>query len=329
MDNIILIDGNSLGYAAHGVRELTAGGQQVQAIFFTLKMIKAVLESYSDRYHKVAVLWDSRAKWRFDLYPEYKGKRDDTPEKKASRDAYKAQVPQIRKALSLLGIEQMIAKDEEADDLAAALVHNRKPGQKILLVSGDRDWLQLVSNDVSWFDPREDGRFVDAANFREKTGFSTVVQFVQAKAILGDASDSIAGVSGLGEKAIANLFALFGGVAGFIKAAKDHEASTGRQFEKGDLPAELSRFRTKLNDFAFGDQIEVFKRNMTLMNLLSKRHQSTEILDKIVSAPGAFDEDGFLEFCHERSFLSIARSIHEWRRVLANYAITPSTAEVV
>lgn len=320
MDNLILIDANSVGYAAHNARELKSNGRQVQAIFFTLKMIKKVLDQFGNRFNRTAVLWDTKAKWRYDLYPQYKGKRDDSPEKKASRDAYRAQVPEIRKALSLLGLDQVVARDEEADDLAAAIVHNRKPGQQILLVTGDRDWLQLVSDDVSWYDPREEGLLITASDFHTKTGFSNVVQFSQAKAILGDSSDNITGVDGLGEKAVSHLFNLFGGVPRFIQAAQ----SLGREFEKEDLPSELSRFRKKLNAFAFGDQMNVFKRNMQLMNLLSKRHRSTEILDKIVKLSTTLDEDAFIEFCHELAFMSIAKSIHEWRSTLSKISPTHS-----
>lgn len=325
MDNLILIDGNSIGYAAHNARELKSNGRQVQAIFFTLKMIKKVLDEFGGEFNQAIILWDSRAKWRYALHPAYKGKRDDSPEKKASRDAYKAQVPDIRKSLALLGLEQMFAQNEEADDLGAALVHNRKPGQKILLVTGDKDWLQMVSDDVSWYDPREEGQLITAQDFHSKTGFPNVVQFSQAKAILGDSSDNIPGVDGLGEKAVTNLFNLFGGVSKFVQAAQAH----GREFEKGELPEELSRFRKKLNAFAFGDQMEVFKRNMQLMNLLSKRHRSTDILDKIVTLPTALDEDAFVEFCHENAFMSIARSMHEWRATLSQLSTTPFALEAI
>jgi len=312
MANTILIDGNSIGYAAHSARELTANGRQVQAIFFSLKMIKSMIDRMGSNYDRLIVLWDTKAKWRFDIHPEYKGKRDNDPVKKASRQAYKEQVPEIRKALSLLGVEQVFAKNEEADDLAGAMVLNRKPGDKILLVSGDKDWVQLVCEDVDWYDPREDGNLITAATFQEKTSFANPVLFSQAKAILGDSSDNISGVDGIGEKCLALLIGTFGSIPKFIQAAQEHKAKTGREFEKEDLPGDFSRFRKKLNAFAFGDGLEVFKRNMQLMNLLSKRHRGTEILSKTVSLKTSFDKAGFEEFCHERAFMSIAKHVAQW-----------------
>lgn len=316
MGNLILVDGNSIGYAANSVRELKQNGRQVQAIFFSLKMIKSAVAEFGDQFDELKVLWDTPAKWRYDIFPEYKGKRDDSPEKRASRAAYKEQVPLIRKALSLLGIEQIIAKNEEADDLAAAIVHNREPGQKILLVSGDRDWLQLVGPDVSWYDPREEGRLVTAHDFQSKTGFANPVLFSQAKAVLGDSSDNINGVDGIGEKTIQLIFEHWGSVPKFIAAAQAH----GKPFEKEDLAPELSRPRKKLNDFAFGPGLDVFKRNMQLMNLLSKRHRSTEILDKSVSAKSALDIDAFVDFCHEFAFLSITKKADDWRQAFEKFA---------
>lgn len=320
MGNMILVDGNSIGYAAHSARELKQNGRQVQAIFFSLKMIKSAIAKFGDQFDELVVLWDTRAVWRYDIYPEYKGKRDDDPAKRESRKAYKEQTPLIRKGLSLLGVEQRIAKNEEADDLAAAIVHNKQPGQKILLVSGDKDWLQLIGPEVTWYDPREDGRLVTIGDFAEKTGYASPVLFSQAKAILGDTSDNIKGVDGVGEKCLTLLLKHYGSIPKFIQSANAHQDTARRGFEKGDLPDDLNRWRGKLNDFAFGDGLNVFKRNMQLMNLLSKRHRSTEILEKIVTMPGAFDEKGFVDFCHEFAFLSIANNIRDWRASFAKFA---------
>lgn len=317
MDNLILVDGNSIGHAAHSARELKHNGMQVQAIFFSLKMIRNAIEYAGPAYTKLIVLWDSKAKWRFDLYPEYKGKRTNTEEKRLSREAYKLQQPHLRRGFSLLGVPQAFAKGEEADDLAAAIVHNRRPGQKILLVSGDQDWLQLVGEDVEWYDPRESGRHVNKAKFREFTGFGNPVAFIQAKAIAGDASDNIKGVKGLGDKAIRELFAAYGGVPGFIKWAETlrGEPGFGNEFNKGALPESLAYFRKPLSRFAWGEGMDEFKRNMKLMNLMSPRHRSTEILDKQVMFAPEFNEEGFVDFCNEFAFLSLIKSMSTLKTV--------------
>lgn len=303
----IIVDGNSVGYAAHNARELTQNGRQVQAIFFTLKMLKKVVEKFASA-NELVVLWDMPAKWRYEIHPEYKGKRDDDPVKKASRKAYKEQVPGIRKALSLLGLTQIIAKNEEADDIGAAIALNREPDDVIILVSGDRDWLQLVGPNVVWYDPREEGKLIKHSTFEASTGCANTVLFSQAKAVLGDSSDNIGGIGGVGEKCLELLFEHYGSIPKFLKA----------ESEGVDRPAELNRWRKKLDEF----DVELFKRNMQLMNLLSKRHRSTEILDKLVRSQSPMDIEGFVDFCHEHAFISIARAAIEWEATFKKFTIT-------
>lgn len=313
----IVIDGNSIGYAAHSARVLpnkTHG--EVQAIFFGLKMIKKAIDNFATPGHtRVSVLWDDKAQWRFDILPEYKGKRDDDPVKKASRSQYKRQVPVLRKALSMLGVTQLFARGDEADDLGSALVHNRKPGTKILLVTGDHDWLQLVCNDVDWFDPREEGKFCDIGTFESFTGLKNPVAFSQAKAMLGDSSDNVQGVAGIGDKAVAAIFAQWGSVAKMFQWA-DSVIETG-EFMRGDLPDSLSRHRTAMTNFVFGPGKERFLRNMKLMNLISKRHRSDEIITKQVVCKTPFDEAGFENLCHEYAFMSIITSMPKWKATFA------------
>lgn len=308
----ILIDMNSIGHSAHNARVLKHRTGEVQAIFFGLKMLKKAIETFGTPGRtEVKVLWDSRAQWRYDLFPGYKGKRDNTPEKAVSRREYKRQVPILRKAIAMLGLEQVFAQGEEADDLASALVHNRTPNAKILLVSGDHDWLQLVSDDVDWYDPRVDGLFVDMSNFEEVTGCKNVVEFTQSKAMLGDGSDTIPGVEGIGEKAIPFIFKNFGSVAKMYAWA---DALPVKAITKADIPAELSFWRKKLENFCFGDGREVFKRNMQMMSLLSKRHRGNEILLKQVSHKQNMDENAFIDLCHEFAFLTIINDMKNWRK---------------
>lgn len=313
--DLILFDMNSLGHAAHNARELKHRSGQVQAIFFGLKMTKKAVEEFATPgYTQTLALWDSRAKWRYALYPEYKGKRENTPEKAASRKEYKRQIPMLRKALAMIGVEQRFAQEEEADDLGAALVHNN-PGKKILLVTGDQDWLQLVGNDVDWYDPREEGRFVDCHTFASFTGVDTVVQFIQAKALEGDSSDNIPGVPGIGEKAIGLIMQNWGGIPGLMKWVQSSTPfPVNNEFNKGDLPDELSRWRKPMSGLCYGDGMEIFKRNMKLMNLMSPRHRSDEIIKKQVSLPAKFDKDAFIDFCHEYAFMTIITNMNQWQK---------------
>lgn len=315
--DLILIDTNSIGHAAHNARVLKHRTGEIQAVFYGLKMIKKAVETFATPGRtQVKCLWDSKAQWRYDILPTYKGKRDNTPEKAVSRREYKRQVPILRQGLALLGIEQAFAKGDEADDLASAIVHNRTPNQKILLVSGDHDWLQLVGEDVDWYDPRTEGLFVDVSNFEAVTGCKNVVEFSQAKSMIGDGSDNIKGVEGIGDKAVPLIFKNWGSVAKLFAWADSH--ITTNEFMRGDLPAELSRWRNAMSSFCFGPEREIFKRNMRLMNLLSKRHRSSDILKNEVVLRSKFDENGFIDLCHEYAFMTIVTDMNKWRKTFGS-----------
>lgn len=314
--DLILIDMNSIGHAAHNARVLKHRTGEIQAIFFGLKMVKRALDEFSTKGHtEVMALWDHRAQWRFDMYPEYKGKRENTLEKAASRKEYKRQVPILRSALAMLGVDQRFAKGEEADDLGGALVNNNR-GKNILLVTGDQDWLQLIDGQVDWYDPREEGRFCDLAGLHDKTGCNNIIQFVQKKALEGDSSDNISGVDGIGEKAIELIFKHWGGIPQLMKWVQTGTAFPGPDglFNKGELPDELSRWRKPMSNLCYGPGMDVFKRNMKLMNLMSPRHRGTEILDKQVILNSGFDKDEFINLCHEYAFMTITTTMNQWQQ---------------
>lgn len=312
--DLILIDMNSIGHAAHNARPLNHKSGEIQAIFFGLKMLKKAVETFGTKgVTETRALWDHKAQWRYDLYPEYKGKRENTLEKAVSRKEYKRQVPILRKAISMIGINQHFSTGEEADDLGGALVHNNK-GKRILLVTGDQDWLQLVNDEVDWYDPREEGKFVTAADFKTFTGCDSIGQFLQRKALEGDSSDNIKGVDGIGEKAIDLIFSNWGGIPQLMKWVTTGTSFPGPDglFNKGELPAELSRWRKPMSNLCYGPGMDVFKRNMKLMSLVGPRHRGTEILDKQVVHEATFDKDAFIELCHEYAFMSIITTMKQW-----------------
>ncbi len=153
MENlIILVDANSIGYAAQHAIKLYSGSMQTQAVFSFIKTMRELRQRYP--HAGMVVLWDGRAEWRFEREPSYKSNRKSDPRMQQEHDAYKAQCPFIKRALKALGIKQMTSAIHEADDLAGILVQRfaSDPNNRILLITGDRDWLQLVKPNVSWRD---------------------------------------------------------------------------------------------------------------------------------------------------------------------------------
>lgn len=231
-DHILLIDGSNITHANHNGTPLTANGMQVQAIFGVIRSLRAMLEKAYDNPLPI-VLWDGRAQFRFGLYPDYKGNRDPGDLKaEQSRQAYQKQVPFLRKGLEFLGVAQALHLEREADDLAAYFSDAyAAQGKRVTLVSGDKDWIQLVKPGVTWFDPIRD-RQVTHATLLDMTGYASVESFVDGKTLEGDDSDFIEGIEDMGPKTAQLFLAKWGTVNRFLVAVDAGEAQPAQRKSK-------------------------------------------------------------------------------------------------
>lgn len=296
MTKTVLIDGNSLGYAAHHGTKLTSGDMQTQAVFGFVRAIADIRREYFD--HALVVLWDGRAQWRLDLHPEYKSNRKSDPKKVAERDAYAEQRPFIAQAMQQLGICQMTASTHEADDLAGLLVARwmAQPGNEIVLMSGDADWIQLLRPDVTWRDRRDDSKVIRLSNLMDKTGYATPFGFLQGKCLHGDNSDCISGVGGIGEKGAPEFIAEFGSVRNFWQRC-----------DSGDFkPTKKSHI-----NLCSANGRMLFGRNMRLMQLLKVAPPAKEAINHNV---GKYNEEGFREICQDLAFGSILKNFDNFTK---------------
>ena len=291
MSKILIIDANSIGYAAHYAVKLTAGDLQTQAVFGFIKTMRELRLVYPD--FTPMVLWDGRAEWRFKLCPTYKSNRDNDPKKAAIKEAYVAQRPYIARALNALGVRQMTVMTHEADDMAGHLVTqlSRNPANQIQLITGDGDWLQLVRPNVAWRDMRDDAKQIDANNFFDKTGYKTPYSFLQGKCLQGDSSDVIPGVGGIGEKKAPVFLAEFGSVSNFWKQCDD-----GTFKPRLKMHQNLASKEGRLN----------YAKNLHMMQLLKVKPPAA---DDVRNDPGKFDQDKFEDLCGELAFTSLLRTM--------------------
>ena len=267
---IILVDGNAVGYHASSTRKLsTEDGRPTQAIFHSIKSIWALTRRYPE--HRVLILWDSHCQWRYDLLPEYKGKRETNPKQIAQREEYRAQRDAIKEAFRLMGLTQVAHEGYEADDIAG--VYARKvaalPDAEAILYTGDKDWIQLVAENVLWHNI-DDDKIIGVKNFQRETGFPDVSSFIQAKALHGDGSDNISGVGRIGDKTAQAIINHFGSVKRMLSKYSDTENG----FVKGDFAgleeeATLNRALKPINRFCSNEEggLDTYKRNLKLMNL--------------------------------------------------------------
>ncbi len=302
--NYLLVDGNSLGYYHQQSDKLHNGEMEVQAVFGFVKNVRR----YASILHaRPMILWDGFSDKRRDYYPEYKANRDEDPEMKKMKEGFAVQKPYILKMMAALGVNQLIAKDAEADDLAGMLVGRLAPQptvDHIYLLTGDGDWLQLVREKVSWVSLREDAKQkqVNFEQFPELIGLPTPRAFLEAKALQGDTSDNIKGVGGIGDGGAKELLHEWGSVAAMVRGIND-----------GSIVINKGRYKTAFNKLAknaFNEKtgcrmLEAFKRNMTLMNLIDTKFPPSEI-EKI---KGARDLKAFELLCHELNFRSFLEDL--------------------
>jgi 5'-3' exonuclease len=290
MSKTLLVDANSIGYAAHHATKLTSGGMETQAVFGFIKTMRELRVAYPE--HKLMCLWDGRAEWRFNINPDYKSNREADPKKAAAKEAYATQRPYISRALHHLGVRQMTVATHEADDMAGLLVSQltQKPDNEIVMISGDKDWIQLVRPNVIWRDLRDDSRIVTIDNLMDKTGYATPYGFLEGKCLQGDSSDCISGIGGVGEKGAPEFIAEFGSVRKFWQRCDSGEFK----------PKKKAHLR-----LCSAEGRMIFGRNFRMMQLLkvAPPAKSAVSIDG-----GEFSNEKFGELCEELAFVSILRN---------------------
>jgi DNA polymerase-1 len=198
---LLIIDGQSLAFRAFYALPLesfqTSGGQHTNAIHGFLSMFLTILQAEKPTH--VAVAFDiSRYSFRTAEYPEYKGTRGETPPE------FIGQVPLLQEALRAMRIETMQIENYEADDILATLAtKGEAAGLDVLVVSGDRDTFQLVTDKVTVLYPSARGvselkRYTPAA-VEERYGIRPD-QYPDIAALVGETSDNLPGVDKVGEK---------------------------------------------------------------------------------------------------------------------------------
>ena len=228
---VLLLDGYSLMYRAYhalSTAPMTApDGTPTTAVHGFTMMLLRLLET--ERPQRMAVAFDAHAAtFRHQMYDGYKANRAPMPED------LRAQDPVIREVISLMGIPLIEKPGYEADDILGTLsLLCEQSGDDALIVTGDRDSFQLVGPHTRVLYTRKglsDTILVDEAYISEKYGVSPV-QLIDVKSLMGDASDNIPGVSGVGEKTALRLVAQYGSLENTLS-----QAETG---EKGKLRERL------------------------------------------------------------------------------------------
>ena len=240
---LMVIDGNSLvNRAFYGVKPLTANdGTPTNAVYGFLNMLLKLREDFAPE--GLCVCFDLKAKtFRHLEYAGYKAQRKPMPDELA------AQMPLVKEMLDLLGVPRMEKEGFEADDLLGTLARLcREDGGRCTIVTGDRDSLQFVApgSDVALVTTKMGQTLTtiyDEQKFAEDYAGLTPPRMVDLKALMGDSSDNIPGVRGIGPKGALELLVRFGTLDGVYAHLDDPSltAGTRKKLEEGRDSAYLS-----------------------------------------------------------------------------------------
>lgn len=236
---LLAVDGNSiLNRAFYGIRPLTTRtGFPTNALYGIVTMITRQAEALSPDY--LAVAFDLKAPtFRHEMYKEYKAGRRPMPEELA------AQLPVAKELFAALGYHVLELPGYEADDILGTLAAWCDDADcDAYLLTGDRDALQLIDERVHiLLATNSDTIDMNEARFTEKYGVRSS-QFVDVKALMGDSSDNIPGVPGIGEKTALKLIGEYGSLDGVYEAlpTAKHTPSVRAKLENGKESAYLSQ----------------------------------------------------------------------------------------
>ena len=218
MEKIILVDGNNLLFrsyyatAYNGNFMNNSKGFPTNALFGFVNMINKIVAEENPVYMLVA--FDKGKTFRHEKYTEYKGGRGETP------DELKKQFPIAKELLTAMGIKYYEIDNYEADDIIGTFSHmcDNDPNYQGLIISSDKDLLQLISDEVEMkLLKSKDYIRYNKESFKEEWGIDPI-KVVDLKALMGDASDNIPGVKGIGEKTALKLLQTYSSLDGVYES---------------------------------------------------------------------------------------------------------------
>jgi DNA polymerase I len=213
---LFLIDGSNQMYRAyHAIRGLTGpDGRSTNAVYGFVMMLRKLIADHHPKY--IGASFDlPGGTFRSQLAADYKATRSAMPGDLAE------QIPWVHEACAALGVPVYTSQGYEADDVIGTLANKAAAaGFKVAIVTGDKDFFQLVGNGIRVYNPRDEGAWFDSSGVKEKFGVDPQ-QVIDVLALTGDSIDNVAGVPGIGEKGARDLIATFGSLEALLARASE------------------------------------------------------------------------------------------------------------
>lgn len=308
MEKLVLIDGNSLSFRAFFALPLLTNkaGVYTNAIYgFTMILDKIIKEEQPTHF---MVAFDAgKTTFRNNMYSEYKGGREKTP------DELRSQLPYIRQLVESYNIKHYELENYEADDIIGTLSKQAdNQNLKTIILTGDRDLTQLASENVTIYYTKKGVTDIDHYTpefIAEKYDGIVPNQIIDMKGLMGDKSDNIPGVPGIGEKTAIKLLKQFETVEGVyenideLKKSKmkeklienEENAKLSKDLARinRDSPIEVTIDDLKLTDYSDEEKIKLFK-TLEFKQLLDQMDASTEASDdRVIEYIDSMDDFDF------------------------------------
>ena len=280
---LVLVDGSAYIFRAYyGLPPMNrADGTPINAVFGFTNMLVKLIEDYSD--DKMIVIFDAaRENFRNEIYPEYKANRGEAP------DDLIPQFPLIRECVKSFNIPQLEIEGFEADDLIATYVKLAEKDEiETIIVSSDKDLMQLVSKNVTMLDPMKNKK-IEIQDVEEKFGVQPgKVIFIQA--LTGDKVDNIPGAPGIGPKTASQLINEFNDIDGLMK-----NLSKIKQEKRRNILTEAE------NDIRLSLELVTLKNDVEIPEGINKIKTYNELKN---------ESNNIFEFLKEQGFRSISERL--------------------
>ncbi len=289
MEKLVLIDGNSLiNRAFYAMPPLsTKDGVPTNAVYGFMNMFFRMLDTIKPSY--VCVAFDLKAPtFRHKLFSNYKGTRKPMPED------LRPQIPLLKEVLALMGVKTMEKEGFEADDIIGTIA--KSTSVKTYIFTGDKDALQLVDEETEvHFTKRgiTDVEIYTLDNFKEKTSLIPS-QIIELKSLMGDSSDNIPGIPGIGEKTAKNMLENFFDLDGVYENINSFTGKTKEKIITGKDNAYLSK---KLATIDINAPIDCDLNKMKTPEIfpLAVKKKFIELEFKSLSSKNVFEEASISE----------------------------------
>ena len=285
--SIVLLDGNSLMFRAYYATAYTgnlmqsSSGIYTNALYGFVNMLNKIKDTFDCTYMLVA-FDKGKATFRHLALSSYKGTRKHMPEELAM------QIPLIKEYLDVLGIKRLELDDYEADDIVGSMARLASNNDfEVVCLSGDKDLLQLVNNNITVMLTKKGITDLDeytVFNFKEKMGFDAN-QMIDYKAMIGDNSDNLEGVKGIGPKTAVSLLTKYHDIDGIYQNLDNLTPKVKEAFISGEEVCRQTKFLATIYqdinfDFSLDDCL-VKEVNNELLRSFYERVEFTSFIKKM------------------------------------------------